>query len=398
MIDVGGTSLLSRRGAQLRGRRGRLRPRRLPGRAAGDPRSRARLGRDAPAPRGARVRRRRRVRRGGGRVPQPHRRHALPRPADARPAQGARPAIRREPPSGRRVLPRDDPSPPLARRRRAAIRVPSRPSTTSSTSMPRTASRATSPRRPAASPSRATRSGSRPRTTSSRPMPKPLEGDPVSAFGAVVGFNAELDEATARELILNSYEGVVAPGYSAAALRGPRRARAISRSCRCRPRAPTGWPTTASRTSTSTASRAASSSRRATARDRPRPAQRRDPPPPDARGAHRPALRVAGRPPRHEQRGRARAERDARGRRRRPGQPPDGRRDRAPSSRGPGRQRACSRPTPTSRSPTRSRSPPSAASRAIIQPGGSRRDEMAIEIADRHHLAMVFTGRRHFRH
>jgi phosphoribosylaminoimidazolecarboxamide formyltransferase/IMP cyclohydrolase len=35
---------------------------------------------------------------------------------------------------------------------------------------------------------------------------------------------------------------------------------------------------------------------------------------------------------------------------------------------------------------------------AIIQPGGSRRDEMAIEVADRHHLAMVFTGRRHFRH
>ena len=35
---------------------------------------------------------------------------------------------------------------------------------------------------------------------------------------------------------------------------------------------------------------------------------------------------------------------------------------------------------------------------AIIQPGGSRRDEMAIEIADRHHMAMVFTGRRHFRH
>jgi phosphoribosylaminoimidazolecarboxamide formyltransferase/IMP cyclohydrolase len=35
---------------------------------------------------------------------------------------------------------------------------------------------------------------------------------------------------------------------------------------------------------------------------------------------------------------------------------------------------------------------------AIIQPGGSRRDEVAIEIADRHHLAMVFTGRRHFRH
>jgi phosphoribosylaminoimidazolecarboxamide formyltransferase / IMP cyclohydrolase len=35
---------------------------------------------------------------------------------------------------------------------------------------------------------------------------------------------------------------------------------------------------------------------------------------------------------------------------------------------------------------------------AIIQPGGSIRDEMAIEVADRHHLAMVSTGRRHFRH
>ena len=35
---------------------------------------------------------------------------------------------------------------------------------------------------------------------------------------------------------------------------------------------------------------------------------------------------------------------------------------------------------------------------AIIQPGGSIRDEMAIEVADSHHMAMVFTGRRHFRH
>jgi phosphoribosylaminoimidazolecarboxamide formyltransferase / IMP cyclohydrolase len=35
---------------------------------------------------------------------------------------------------------------------------------------------------------------------------------------------------------------------------------------------------------------------------------------------------------------------------------------------------------------------------AIVQPGGSIRDEMAIEVADRHHMAMVFTGKRHFRH
>src|SRR3989304_4321020 len=34
---------------------------------------------------------------------------------------------------------------------------------------------------------------------------------------------------------------------------------------------------------------------------------------------------------------------------------------------------------------------------AIIQPGGSRRDEMAIEGADRPHMAMGFPGRRPFR-
>jgi phosphoribosylaminoimidazolecarboxamide formyltransferase/IMP cyclohydrolase len=34
---------------------------------------------------------------------------------------------------------------------------------------------------------------------------------------------------------------------------------------------------------------------------------------------------------------------------------------------------------------------------AIIQPGGSMRDQMAIEVANRHHMAMVFTGRRHYR-
>jgi phosphoribosylaminoimidazolecarboxamide formyltransferase/IMP cyclohydrolase len=35
---------------------------------------------------------------------------------------------------------------------------------------------------------------------------------------------------------------------------------------------------------------------------------------------------------------------------------------------------------------------------AIIQPGGSVRDQDVIEAADRHNLAMIFTGVRHFRH
>jgi len=35
---------------------------------------------------------------------------------------------------------------------------------------------------------------------------------------------------------------------------------------------------------------------------------------------------------------------------------------------------------------------------AVIQPGGSMRDEEVIAAADEHGIAMVFTGVRHFRH
>jgi phosphoribosylaminoimidazolecarboxamide formyltransferase/IMP cyclohydrolase len=35
---------------------------------------------------------------------------------------------------------------------------------------------------------------------------------------------------------------------------------------------------------------------------------------------------------------------------------------------------------------------------AIIQPGGSKRDEEVIEAANEHNLAMVFTGVRCFKH
>ncbi|HEV8635926.1 MAG TPA: bifunctional phosphoribosylaminoimidazolecarboxamide formyltransferase/IMP cyclohydrolase [Chloroflexota bacterium] len=36
--------------------------------------------------------------------------------------------------------------------------------------------------------------------------------------------------------------------------------------------------------------------------------------------------------------------------------------------------------------------------RAIVQPGGSLRDEEVVAVANRHDIAMVFTGARHFRH
>ena len=45
-----------------------------------------------------------------------------------------------------------------------------------------------------------------------------LETDPVASFGGIVGVNRELDGATAREIAANSYEAVVAPGFSQAAI------------------------------------------------------------------------------------------------------------------------------------------------------------------------------------
>lgn len=35
---------------------------------------------------------------------------------------------------------------------------------------------------------------------------------------------------------------------------------------------------------------------------------------------------------------------------------------------------------------------------AIIQPGGSLRDQESIDCADRHGISMIFTGQRHFLH
>jgi phosphoribosylaminoimidazolecarboxamide formyltransferase/IMP cyclohydrolase len=43
-------------------------------------------------------------------------------------------------------------------------------------------------------------------------------GDPVSAFGSVIGFNADVDEVTAAEVVTTFVEAVVAPGFSGAAL------------------------------------------------------------------------------------------------------------------------------------------------------------------------------------
>ncbi len=35
---------------------------------------------------------------------------------------------------------------------------------------------------------------------------------------------------------------------------------------------------------------------------------------------------------------------------------------------------------------------------AVIEPGGSKRDQEVIDAADEHNIALIFTHRRHFRH
>ena len=59
---------------------------------------------------------------------------------------------------------------------------------------------------------------------------------------------------------------------------------------------------------------------------------------------------------------------------------------------------ASSRRTRSSRSATASTRSPAAGATAVVQPGGSVKDAEVIAAADEHGLAMVFTGRRHFRH
>ncbi len=55
-------------------------------------------------------------------------------------------------------------------------------------------------------------------------------------------------------------------------------------------------------------------------------------------------------------------------------------------------------PTRSSRSPTGLLVAIEAGATAVIQPGGSMRDDEVIKAADDHGIAMVFTGTRHFRH
>ena len=64
----------------------------------------------------------------------------------------------------------------------------------------------------------------------------------------------------------------------------------------------------------------------------------------------------------------------------------------------PTRRARCSRPTRSSPSPTGRSSRSTPASRSLVQPGGSKRDDEVIEAVEAAGAAMVLTHRRHFRH
>ena len=164
-----------------------------------------------------------------------------------------------------------------------------------------------------------------------------LETDPVASFGGIVGVNRELDGATAREIAANSYEAVVAPGFSQAALgilRGksglellavPRRP--DRRDARLRHREP--------RLQADRRRAARRDARRRSALDRGRlqvVTQRR----PTLEELTDLLFALARGPPRPLERDRARAERRHRRHRRGAGIAPGVRRDRAPARRRPG--------------------------------------------------------------
>ena len=187
MIDVGGAALL---GAAARNAAGVA--------SVADPahypivtRELRELGTVSPETRaqagGRGVQHGRRLPRRDRRLPQPDLRQHLPAPPGDRPREGRRPALRREPAPAGRVLPRDDPSQRHARRRRPAAGRACRRSTTCSTSTPRTGSPATTRRPTVAIVKHTDPVGLASHDELVEAYRHALETDPVAAFGGIVG-------------------------------------------------------------------------------------------------------------------------------------------------------------------------------------------------------------------
>ena len=217
MIDVGGTALLTAAARNYAVGRGRFRPAPLPAAGRASCARWARLGRVPAAPRRRRAGRRGGLLRRGRRLPQPHRRHALPEHlavvvekvrdlaygenphqeaafyretthrsgslADAVQLQGDQPTLND-------LLDLD-----------AAYRIASDFTAPTCCIVKQTNPTGTGLERPAC-----------------RRVPEGARGrSRVSAFGAVVALNREVDGDTATPIAGNAYEAVVAPAFSARA-------------------------------------------------------------------------------------------------------------------------------------------------------------------------------------
>ena len=218
---------------------------------------------------------------------------------------------------------------------------------------------------------------------------KALACDPVSAYGGVIGINREMDGAAADEIAKLFVEAIAAPGFSAEA-----RARFATRknlrlvevkAALARPvvKHVSGGLLLQDADTGPSNGVGAEGGHVASA---------------DGRGVAQPALCLARIEAREIERHCLRARRADAGRGRGADEPRGRGQIRRHEGRAAARRAAWRRRTRSFLSPTDWRQWPQAGATAVIQPGGSVRDEEVIAAADKLGLAMVFTGIRHFRH
>ena len=227
-------------------------------------------------------------------------------------------------------------------------------------------------------------------------MRNALDGDPVSAFGGIVGLNRPLDAATAEVLAEPDrfIEAIVAPEFEPAGLE----------ILTTKPK----WKANVRLLQVGSLADAADAwqfrpieggflMQEADVAGRSRVEWQvvTNDKPTDAT-AGRIEIRLGDRAAREIERDRAHEGSDAGGRRGRADEPRRFDADRHSKGRRPREGLACWRPTRFFRSAIRLSWRPPRALRAVIQPGGSKRDDEVIAACNQHGIPMIVTGRRHF--
>ena len=259
--------------------------------------------------------------------------------------------------------------------------------------------------RPSPSSSTPTRAASPTAPTLEEAYLKALRCDPVSAFGGIVALKRPLDAATAEEIAKIFTEVVIAPDATDGGegdLRGARRTCACSRRAACPIRARRAVVV---RSLAGGLARAVARQRRASRAADLKVVTKRAP---TERGAGRPAVRLQGGQARQVERHRLCQGRRHGRHRRRPDEPRRLARA-SPRCKAADAAAASGAKEPLTRGSVVASdaffpfadgllAAAEAGATAVIQPGGSMRDDEVIAAADDKGLAMVFTGMRHFRH